>query len=188
MINLSIKDQDDYILDLVKQYDNSGSKFNIVESDADIYIINDDLDEHKILPENKYIIIGNNLSSRSNIDNAKYLSEPIKISILFEILERYIESISREVYINKDYNLNIIEKYLIDHKKNKLLVTEKEMEIILYLAKNRKIIPKDELLTNIWNHQNKKYTHTIETHIYRLRQKLGENNFIINDKKGYFIE
>ena len=88
----------------------------------------------------------------------------------------------------KDYNLDINSK-LISKKNTQLKLTEKEIQIILYLFSNYKSKTVQDLQKNIWNHQNNLETHTVETHIYRLRKKIRENfddeNFIINSDFGY---
>ena len=68
----------------------------------------------------------------------------------------------------------------------------KETEVILFLKKTKfqtKII---ELKKEVWGHQSKLETHTVETHIYRLRKKIlekfNDNNFIISSKDGYIIK
>ena len=88
----------------------------------------------------------------------------------------------------KDYNLDINSK-LISKKNTQLKLTEKEIQIILYLFSNYKSKTVQDLQKNIWNHQNDLETHTVETHIYRLRKKIRENfndeDFIINSDFGY---
>ena len=65
---------------------------------------------------------------------------------------------------------------------------EKLLELFL---KNKTPINKDQILKIVWNYAKDADTHTVETHIYRLRKKIKENfsdeNFIENNKSGYFI-
>ena len=74
----------------------------------------------------------------------------------------------------------------------KVILTEKESKILKYLYRahpNR--VPKEELLAEVWGFQNGLSTHTVETHIYRLRQKvkrLTTNNVIITTNQGYSLE
>jgi len=91
----------------------------------------------------------------------------------------------------KGYELNLNSKFF--SKGNlKLKLTEKEIEIIFYL--NDKKIKHDvaDLQKNIWGYSADMETHTVETHIYRLRKKISDlfkdEKFILSDKKGYFIE
>ena len=76
---------------------------------------------------------------------------------------------------------------------NKLLkLTEKECEVIIYLSKSNQIISIENLQLNVWGHQSKLETHTVETHIYRLRKKIlenfNDNDFITSEKNGYQIK
>ena len=90
----------------------------------------------------------------------------------------------------KDYELNLNSKF-ISRNDLSLKLTEKEIEIILYL--NEKKIKHDvlHLQKNIWGYSPDMETHTVETHIYRLRKKIGskfkDEHFILSHKNGYFI-
>ena len=90
----------------------------------------------------------------------------------------------------KQYELNINSKFLSKGLSN-LKLTEKEMEIILYLNDSKKKHDVLDLQKNIWEYSAEMETHTVETHIYRLRKKISDKfndeNFILSDKKGYFI-
>ena len=91
----------------------------------------------------------------------------------------------------KDYELNLNSKFL--SKGNlKLKLTEKEIEIILYLNNNKIKHKVADLQKNIWGYATNMETHTVETHIYRLRKKIGDlfknKNFILSHKNGYFID
>ena len=74
----------------------------------------------------------------------------------------------------------------------KLKLTEKEINTITYLSKSNKPINIDELLEKVWSYQSNIETHTVETHIYRLRKKIlntfNDNEFIISKKNGYQIK
>ena len=115
------------------------------------------------------------------IDN---LIELINISI---IKGKYIEQ--SDLYI-KNYNLDINARML---KKGdlKLKLTQKEIEIILFLnsSKGNKSIP--ELEKEVWGYSFELETHTVETHVYRLRKKIlskfKDNKFILSFEDGYKI-
>ena len=93
--------------------------------------------------------------------------------------------------IIKGYELNLNSKFIGKNNLN-LKLTEKEVNIILYL--NHKKIKHDvaDLQKNIWGYSSNIETHTVETHIYRLRKKINDlfkdQNFILTHKNGYFIE
>ena len=90
----------------------------------------------------------------------------------------------------KQYELNINSKFFSKGPAN-LKLTEKEIEIILYLNDSKKKHGVLDLQKNIWEYSAEMETHTVETHIYRLRKKISDKfndeNFILSDKNGYFI-
>ena len=75
---------------------------------------------------------------------------------------------------------------------SKLKLTEKEINTITYLSNSNKPVSIDELQKNVWSYQSDIETHTVETHIYRLRKKIlttfNDNNFITSEKNGYQIK
>ena len=90
----------------------------------------------------------------------------------------------------KNYSLNKNEKKLI--KSNEFIIlTEKEIQLLELLLKKNKPVSKDKILSNVWNYSSSADTHTVETHIYRLRKKIFDKfmdeNFILNDKNGYYL-
>jgi hypothetical protein len=90
----------------------------------------------------------------------------------------------------KQYELNINSKFFSKGPAN-LKLTEKEIEIILYLNDSKKKHGVLDLQKNIWEYSAEMETHTVETHIYRLRKKINDKfndeNFILSDKNSYFI-
>jgi len=90
----------------------------------------------------------------------------------------------------KQYELNLNSKLFSKGSIN-LKLTEKEIEIVLYLSDSKKKHSVLDLQKNIWDYSVKMETHTVETHIYRLRKKINDKfsdvNFILSDKNGYFI-
>jgi hypothetical protein len=91
----------------------------------------------------------------------------------------------------KSYELNLNSKFFSKDSIN-LKLTEKEIEIILYLNTNKNKKNVQDLQKNIWGYTTNLDTHTVETHIYRLRKKIedkfNDKNFIMSHKEGYFIE
>ena len=91
----------------------------------------------------------------------------------------------------KGYDLNLNSKFF--SKGNlKLKLTEKEIEIILYLNDKKIKHNVEDLQKNIWGYAVNMETHTVETHVYRLRKKISDlfkdEKFILSDKNGYFID
>ena len=90
----------------------------------------------------------------------------------------------------KDYVLNKNEKKLIKFNIS-ILVTEKEVQLIELLFKEKKPLSKNFILKSIWNYSENADTHTVETHIYRLRKKIytkfNDDNFILSSGNGYSL-
>ena len=98
---------------------------------------------------------------------------------------------------NKNSRINI-KKYLLDKNEKKLffnnvflILTEKEIQLLELFLKSQKPISKKKILSSVWHYSSDADTHTVETHIYRLRKKINEkfsdDNFILNHKEGYHL-
>ena len=90
----------------------------------------------------------------------------------------------------KDYYLDLNSKFI--KKNNKVLkLTEKEIQIIMFLFSSQKAKTVQDLQKDIWNHHGILETHTVETHIYRLRKKINnefnDEKFILNSVSGYSL-
>ena len=87
-----------------------------------------------------------------------------------------------------NFNLNSREMSQSDLK---LKLTEKEINSIIYLFNSKDVVKIDELQSKVWGYQPELETHTVETHIYRLRKKIlkkfNDENFILTNKSGYEI-
>ena len=128
----------------------------------------------------------------SNVLNIK--SFPIKYSILLEKIniEFLKQKFSEQSNISiNSYNININSRE-ISLENIKLKLTEKEINTLIYLSKKKtQSVSINELQEKVWSYQSKLETHTVETHIHRLRKKIKEkfkdNNLIISTKNGYKI-
>ena len=93
-------------------------------------------------------------------------------------------------FIINDYIIDLNSREIIS-KNKKLKLTEKEIDTIIYLSKNKVPVSINELQKNVWSYQSDIETHTVETHVYRLRKKISnsfdDNAFIISKKNGYQI-
>ena len=140
-----------------------------------------------------YLVISN--KKYLNIDNQFVLdNRPVNI---FKLLEKInIEFLKLQFNSQSKVKVN---DYIIDlnsremfKKDNKLKLTEKEINTITYLSKSDKPVSIDELQEKGWSYQSDIETHTVETHIYRLRKKIlnifNDKNFIISKKNGYQIK
>ena len=110
-----------------------------------------------------------------------------KINI--EFLKLQFNNQSQMKVNNYNINLNSREMLIND---TKLKLTEKEINTITYLSKSNKPVSIDELQAKVWSYQSDIETHTVETHIYRLRKKIlntfNDKEFIISKKNGYQIK
>ena len=147
----------------------------------------------KIKNLSNYLIVSN--KKYPDISNQFLLhNTPIKI---FKLIEKInIEFL--KIQFNNQSELKV-NNYTIDlnsremfTKNIKLKLTEKEINIITYLSKSDKPVAVDELQEKVWSYQSDIETHTVETHIYRLRKKIfnlfNDNDFIISEKNGYQIK
>ena len=90
----------------------------------------------------------------------------------------------------KKYSLNKNEKKL-SKSSDEIVLTEKEIQLLELFLNNKKPISKNKILSSVWNYSSDADTHTVETHIYRLRKKINDKfsdeNFIVNTKDGYSL-
>ena len=90
----------------------------------------------------------------------------------------------------RNYKINLNSREM-SFKDLTLKLTEKESKVILFLSKSNKPVNVDQLQSEVWGFNSKLETHTVETHIYRLRKKINDKfndeNFIISKKNGYQI-
>ena len=147
----------------------------------------------KIKKIHNYLIISN--KKYSNIHNQFVLDyTPINI---FKLIEKInieflkLQFNSQSEVIVKNYIIDLNSREML--KNNiKLKLTEKEINTITYLSKLEKPVSIDELQEKVWSYQSDIETHTVETHIYRLRKKIlntfNDKNFIISEKNGYQIK
>ena len=142
---------------------------------------------------NNYLVV----SKKNHLDiNNQFVLDKIPISI-FKLIEKInIEFLKIQFNSQSEVKVNnyIIDlnsrEILINNKKLKL--TEKEINTITYLYKSNKPVNINELQEKVWSYQSDMETHTVETHIYRLRKKIlntfNDNEFIISKKNGYQIK
>ena len=98
-------------------------------------------------------------------------------------------NINSSIFV-KNYLLNKNEKKL-SKSDNYIILTEKEVQLLELFLSINKPISKDNILSSVWNYASDADTHTVETHIYRLRKKIidkfKDDKFINNNKDGYYL-
>ncbi len=141
---------------------------------------------------NDYLIIS---GKKQNIENQIIIdSLPIDINRLVELVninflkKKYNQQ--SEIDLG-NYKLNLNSRKIFNEK-NSLNLTEREANIVIFLYNSKKPVKISKLQTEVWGHNSKLETHTVETHIYRLRKKINnifsDDNFIKSSKAGYIIQ
>lgn len=147
-----------------------------------------------LVKNNKNYLILSDRKYSNRINQFVINSIPIKI---FKLLEKINIQFLKQQFNNQSelkinhYTIDLNSRnMLVDNKRLKL--TEKEINTIVYLSKSNTSISVNELQEKVWNYQSNMETHTVETHIYRLRKKIlkafNDGDFIINKKNGYQIK
>ena len=151
-------------------------------------ILNDtikNLNNYLIITDREYSNIGHQFV----LDNTPVNISKFKEKINIEFLKVQFNSQSEVKVSNYIIDLNSRE---MSEKKIKLKLTEKEINTIIFLSKSNKPVSVDELEEKVWSYQSDIETHTVETHIYRLRKKIlntfNDDKFIISKKNGYQIK
>ena len=143
------------------------------------------LNNYLIISNKKYSDIGNQFVLENKPINIFKLIEKINI----EFLKLHFNSQS-EVKV-KNYIIDLNSREMLKNN-TKLKLTEKEINTVIYLSKLNKPISIEELQEKVWSYQTDLETHTVETHIYRLRKKIlntfNDKEFIISKKNGYQIK
>ena len=144
-----------------------------------------------ISKSNQKLLLYENLSEKNFLNLDIF---PLKLSKLTELINIQLIKLrfnyQSKLSIN-GYQLNLNSKFFSRNEVS-LKLTEKEIEIILYLIESQNKHSVSDLQKNIWGYSSDMETHTVETHIYRLRKKISnkfnDENFILSHQDGYFIE
>ena len=145
---------------------------------------NNNLSDYLVITKKKL----SNLKKQIIIDKS-----PININDLIQTLNinflksKFIEQ--SKIDLGR-YNLDLNSRILNQNEKE-LDLTEKESSILIFLKQSKDPVKIDQLQEKVWGYNSELETHTVETHVYRLRKKINnkfhDNEFIISDKKGYFL-
>ena len=145
---------------------------------------NNNLSDYLVITKKKL----SNLNKQIIIDKS-----PININDLIQTLNinflksKFIEQ--SKIDLGR-YNLDLNSRILNQNEKE-LELTEKESSILIFLKQSKDPVKIDQLQEKVWGYNSELETHTVETHVYRLRKKINDkfydNEFILSDKKGYFL-
>ena len=138
-------------------------------------------------------VLASSNTEKNNLNYDNIIKLPTSVQDINQIVEK--------TAAKKQFNFNssiVVKSYLLDKNEKKLLknnksiiLTEKEIQLLELLLSKKKPVSKNDILSIVWNYSSDADTHTVETHIYRLRKKINETfldeNFIINGKEGYYL-
>jgi len=170
----------------ILNYQNSKDFINEVESNN-----TECINSTVILNKKNNFLLSNNKLNKNNIlvlDVTPLKIEALIDKINTQLIKQKYNFQSKLSIKNYDLNLN---SRIIFNNVNQLKLTEKEIDIILYLNDQDAPQPVIKLQNEVWGYSSGLETHTVETHIYRLRKKISDKfndqNFIISNENGYKI-
>ena len=150
------------------------------------------LKEFKDNPESNYVIISKQ-EIKEIKNNLIIDSIPIKFEKLIEMINiKFLKNkfIDQSNITIGDYNLDLNSRKISFGDKS-LSLTERETNLIIFI-KDKKNVTIKELQKMVWDYSPDLDTHTVETHIYRLRKKMketfGDKDFILNTSNGYSMD
>ena len=171
------------ILDEIKE----NFEFELVFCEKEIELEkleNDNLTDYLVLTKKKL----SNFEKQILIDkfpiNINELNQTLNINFL---KSKFIEQ--SKIDLGR-YNLDLNSRILNQNEKE-LELTEKESSMLIFLKQSKEHVKIYQLQEKVWGYNSELETHTVETHVYRLRKKINDkfkdNEFIKSDKKGYFL-
>lgn len=122
-----------------------------------------------------------------------YVTKPFRFGVLLARIRAHLRSHEQSedaVFKIGPYSFRPSAKLLVDAQEKKVRLTEKETSILKFLYRaGQKVVGRDVLLTEVWGYNSGVTTHTLETHIYRLRQKIEQDpsraQILVTDAGGY---
>jgi DNA-binding response OmpR family regulator len=125
-----------------------------------------------------------------------YVPKPFKFSVLLARVRAHLRTFEQSedaTFRIGPYDFRPAAKILIDERDRKVRLTEKETNILKYLYRaGGKAVAREELLSEVWGYNANVTTHTLETHIYRLRQKIEPDpsnaRLLLTESGGYRLQ
>ena len=176
----------DTLYQILKEIDNY-LNFKLINVDKN------KLDKQNVFNMDNFLIASK--KKINDIDNNIVIDQiPIELAKLVEnininfLKKKYNKQ--SDIYLGP-YKLNLNSRKIFNEDKF-LDLTEREANIVFFLKNSKKPVKISKLQTEVWGHNSKLETHTVETHIYRLRKKIlnvfKDNDFIKSSKTGYIID
>ncbi len=200
---LILSENDVFKADLTDQIKHHATEFNVVNDDADsadIVVVDEDMKllENRVKKDLKAPVIL--LTANEHFENANIHHLIVKPFVLSSFLDDIKASIS--LFENSADGIIEFNQYILYPSRKEILnlrnneitkLTEKEVAIIKYLYRNQdKIVGKADLMQEVWGYAADVATHTVETHIYRLRQKVELDDLsaqlILTSDGGYQLK
>ena len=158
------------------------------------FIHKDYLLKNKNIEQKKIFFLLKKNENFGKINNTQYIFYPFNI---YDLVEKINTELIKQKYNDQsfikilNYSLDINSR-IISNDSGRLKLTEREVDIILFLNDHKKPQKVNILQNQVWKYSSELETHTVETHIYRLRKKIidkfKDDNFILSDENGYFIK
>jgi len=158
------------------------------------FIHKDYLLKNKNIEQKKIIFLLKKNENFGKINISQYIFYPLNI---YDLVEKINTELIKQKYNDQsfikilNYSLDINSR-IISNDSGRLKLTEREVDIILFLNDHKKPQKVNILQNQVWKYSSELETHTVETHIYRLRKKIidkfKDDNFILSDENGYFIK
>jgi DNA-binding response OmpR family regulator len=121
-----------------------------------------------------------------------YVTKPFRFAVLMARVHAHLRSHGQSedaIYRIGPYTFRPSAKVLLDAQEKKIRLTEKETNILKFLYRSGETVPRETLLHEVWGYNPAVTTHTLETHIYRLRQKIetnpGQARILVTESGGY---
>lgn len=199
---LILSENEEFKTDLEDQIRHHAPELTVVDdSQADIIVIDENIKllENNAAKDNKapVILLSGFGETLEGIGVSQVIEKPFFLSSFLDSIKASIHIFENSADGALEFNQYIlypIRKEIMNLRNNELIkLTEKEVSIIKYLYKNKdKIISKSDLMKEVWGYALDAATHTVETHIYRLRQKVehedGAAQLILTSEGGYQLK
>ena len=196
--NTSLEELKDYLnFELTTTNDNLE---NIVIEKYDILLVHENYLSNLTQFKKDFLKKANKLKILAT-HSLSYSTDIFSNKIFLPIYVKDLKQIIENLIVKNNYNKNSsikIKSYILDKNEKRLIknknfisLTEKEIQLLELLLLNKKPISKNKILKEVWKYSTSADTHTVETHIYRLRKKIKskfkDENFILNNKSGYLL-
>ncbi len=197
---LILSENDVFKNDLIDQMKHHAAELSVVDEDvdaADIVVVDEDISllETKVKKDLKAPVIL--LTNNENFESQKIhhiIAKPFVLSFFLDDVKASISLFENSAEGALEFNQYILypaRKEILNHRNDEITkLTEKEVAIIKYLYRNKEqIVGKSDLMQEVWGYAADVATHTVETHIYRLRQKVEQDDLsaqlILTSDGGY---